>query len=204
MKTEVFNELQYSKAFSEGAWQRCEFLKVNNSEAETIGSHRENVGNNPIHTQKGFTLIELVIVLAVLGVLTSIAIPQFIGIQERAEVTALTSEVTTLLAEADAQTRVRPNLSWDTTLNCASVEDNGVALTDNTSGVFDSDGFNLDNLLDNTGLTDIPAIDINYTFGGNGVSTRSEAEDEGAFGAYFVIPARVSTTGSRLYCPAVE
>ena len=39
---------------------------------------------NRLKNKKGFTLIELIVVLAVLGIIALIAIPKFLGVQEQA------------------------------------------------------------------------------------------------------------------------
>ena len=43
---------------------------------------------NKLKNRKGFTLIELIVVLAVLAIIMAIAIPRFIGVQEQAKVDA--------------------------------------------------------------------------------------------------------------------
>jgi len=43
---------------------------------------------NKLKNRKGFTLVELIVVIAVLGIIMSIAVPRYIGIQEQARVDA--------------------------------------------------------------------------------------------------------------------
>ena len=42
-----------------------------------------------MHNQKGFTLVELVVVIVILGILSAVAVPKFIDMQEEAKVSAL-------------------------------------------------------------------------------------------------------------------
>lgn len=56
---------------------------------------------NKMKNRKGFTLIELVVVIAILGILALIAIPRFAGVRDNAEASAATSYATTVINAAE-------------------------------------------------------------------------------------------------------
>jgi len=83
---------------------------------------------NPLRNQKGFTLIEIIAVLVILGILSAVAVPKYMDLQEEARnksAQAAVAEVKARLSNAYGQYLLKNNGSAPANIPaiCASLAD---------------------------------------------------------------------------------
>lgn len=138
-------------------------------------SRRERRNKEGKVRQKGFTLIELIIVIAIIGILAAIAIPQYMNFQDRAR----------RVAAADALSAAR------TALEMRYGEKGAYADTDNTNSLtyLQNEGYidSLDKLTVNWNTT--PTVDIDRTI----YNVQAQAKDR-ALTVYTLTPSGITPT----------
>ena len=80
--------------------------------------------------EKGFTLVELMIVIVIVGILSAVALPNFLNQTDKAKSTEATTKVTSLLKQASAEALGGTTATALTTMNAAS----GPVATATTTG----------------------------------------------------------------------
>lgn len=68
----------------------------------SFNSQRDRRGSTREHKQRGFTLVELLLVLVILGTLAAIVVPKFAGRTEQARITAAQTQISNFGVVLDA------------------------------------------------------------------------------------------------------
>ena len=90
--------------------------------------------------KKGFTMIELIFVIVILGILASVAIPRLAGTREDAEITTGIANLRTLLSDITVFYVAKGNFNgtkWRDVTNVPLKDENGAAITSSLKAIGD-------------------------------------------------------------------
>ncbi|MDY5384248.1 MAG: type II secretion system protein [Campylobacter sp.] len=85
--------------------------------------------------KKGFTMIELIFVIVILGILASVAIPRLAATREDAEISAAVANLRTLVSDVSAYYTVKSTFDSNTKWNEITNVSLAVTTTNNTAAV---------------------------------------------------------------------
>lgn len=130
---------------------------------------------NPLKNQKGFTLIEIIAVLVILGILSAVAVPKYMDLQNQSRIKAADAAI------AEVKSRLSNGFGIYLLRNSGSLPAN-VAAVCGTSGINDTD------VLPLNAIGTVPNLgDYTATIAANGLITVSAVQGTS------LSPARTAT-----------